>query len=466
MPAVAFVTPVPVLARSKHRGLPPSRRRTTPPNTNNNPPRAHLFNPFAKPGVPTPHAAPPKLAPPVPSQVQPASPGGLERSSAANNPHKPLRLFESSTPPPLRKPANTPPSFVAQAVRTVGTSVVRIDIERIVRPAVQLDPLLDDPNLAKLFGEPSTRPRVERGQGSGFIISTDGYLLTNAHVVRNATKVTVTLTDGRSFAGVVKGSDEYLDLAVVKVDAEGRDLPVAPLGASAELEVGDWVIAVGNPVGLDNTVTLGIVSSLNRSSTEVGIPEKRLSLIQTSASLNPGSSGGPICNQWGEVVGISTAVRANAEAIGFAIPIDVAKDAALELASGKTIAHAFVGIRMSNMTPALARQNNKDPNSLGIVPEIEGAQVTRVIPKSPAAESGIRRNDVIVAIDGHAVKTTKDVQSIVDRSRVGQVVTVHVLRGESTNPMKLDIKTGNLSLAKKEYASARSEMVTPPPRLH
>lgn len=464
MPAVAFVTPAPVLACSKHRGLPPSRRRITAPNTRNTPPRAHLFNPFAKPGIPTPPAAPPKSAPPVPSQVQPASPGGLERSSAANNPHKPLRLFESQTPP-LRKPANTPPSFVAQAVRTVGTSVVRIDIERIVRPAVQLDPLLDDPNLAKLFGEPSTRPRVERGQGSGFIISTDGYLLTNAHVVRNATKVTVTLTDGRSFAGVVKGSDEYLDLAVVKVDAEGRDLPVAPLGASAELEVGDWVIAVGNPVGLDNTVTLGIVSSLNRSSTEVGIPEKRLSLIQTSASLNPGSSGGPICNQWGEVVGISTAVRANAEAIGFAIPIDVAKDAAVELASGKTIAHAFVGIRMSNMTPALARQNNKDPNSLGIVPEIEGAQVTRVIPKSPAAESGIRRNDVIVAIDGHAVKTTKDVQSIVDRSRVGQVVTVHVLRGESTSPMKLDIKTGNLSLAKKEYASARSEMVTPPPRL-
>ena len=159
--------------------------------------------------------------------------------------------------------------------------------------------------------------------------------------------------------------------------------------------MGDWVIAVGNPVGLDNTVTLGIVSSLNRSSSEVGIPEKRLSLIQTSASLNPGSSGGPICNQWGEVVGISTAVRANAEAIGFAIPIDVAKDVASELAKGKPIAHAYVGIKMANLTPAFARQNNEDPNSVGIVPEIEGALVMRVTTNSPAANAGVRRNDVI-----------------------------------------------------------------------
>lgn len=416
---------------------------------------ANIFNPFAKPSPPV---TLPKISEP-PIQIQPKA-----RANTKSDPNSPLRLF--SSPTSTRKSTHSAPSFVAQAVRTVGTSVVRIDTERVVRPSASLDPLLEDPHLAKLFGEPSLRPRLERGQGSGFIISADGYLLTNAHVVRNAQKVTVTLTDGRSFAGVVKGSDEYLDLAVIKVDPEGKDLPVAPLGASCDLEVGDWVIAVGNPVGLDNTVTLGIVSSLNRSSSEVGIPEKRLSLIQTSASLNPGSSGGPICNQWGEVIGISTAVRANAEAIGFAIPIDVAKDVAAELAKGKTLAHAFVGIKMGNLTPALARQNNKDPNSLGIVPEIDGAIVVRVLPKSPAAEAGLRRNDVIVAIDGQAVKNAKDVQMVVDRSRVGQVITVHVIRGESSTPIHVGIKTGNLSLAKKDVLSIRPDLASPRTQMH
>lgn len=416
---------------------------------------ANMFNPFAKPNA-SQEVIPKPPDPPAHVRVAPKDP---ENRLARTGPNAPLRLFDSPTS--LRKPPHSAPSFVTQAVRTVGTSVVRIDTERVVRPSPSLDPLLDDPHLAKLFGEPSLRPRLERGQGSGFIISVDGYLLTNAHVVRNAQKVTVTLTDGRSFAGVVKGTDEFLDLAVVKVDTEGRQLPVAPMGASSDLQVGDWVIAVGNPVGLDNTVTLGIVSSLNRSSSEVGIPEKRLSLIQTSASLNPGSSGGPICNQWGEVVGISTAVRANAEAIGFAIPIDVAKDVAAELAKGKTIAHAFVGIKMANLTPAYARQNNKDPNSLGILPEIDGAFVVRVVPKSPAADSGIRRHDVIVAIDGRQVRNGKDVQAIVDRTQVGQIVTMHVLRGDSATPLQVDIKTGNLSSLKKDQFSIKPEVLIP-----
>lgn len=399
-----------------------------------------LFNPFAP-------SKPPATA--VKQVVVP-------KTTKSNVPEAPLRLFDTATP--RKSPPRQTSSFVTQAVRTVGTSVVRIDTERVIRPSANLDPLLEDPSLAKIFGDAPMRPRLERGQGSGFIISQDGYLLTNAHVVRAAQKVTVTLTDGRSFVGVVKGSDEYLDLAVVKVETDGKSLPVAPMGASADLEVGDWVIAVGNPVGLDNTVTLGIVSSLNRSSSEVGIPEKRLNLIQTSASLNAGSSGGPICNQWGEVVGISTAVRANAEAIGFAIPIDIAKDVASELARGNTIAHAFVGIKMANLTPAFAKQNNKDPNSLGIVPEVDGALVVRVVPKSPAADAGVRRNDVIVAIDGKSVKNAKDVQAIVDRSRVGQLVNVNVLRGDASSRIDLVIKTGNLSSLKREqYIKSGSE---------
>ncbi|KAI0565073.1 Peptidase S1C [Gracilaria domingensis] len=431
---MAFVVAIP-LRRPPPASSRLSRLRRPPPLQASLLPA--LFNPFAAPKHPAPPAQPPSVQPAKPSAAKPAS-------------DKPLRLFESNS----RKPRQNT-SFVTQAVRSVGSAVVRIDTERVIRQAPN-DPLFDDPQFAKIFGESPFRQRYERGQGSGFIISSDGHLLTNAHVVRAAQKVTVTLTDGRSFVGVVKGSDEYLDLAVIKIDAGGKPLPVAPMGSSSELEVGDWVIAVGNPVGLDNTVTLGIVSSLNRSAAEVGIPEKRLNLIQTSASLNQGSSGGPICNQWGEVVGISTAIRINAEAIGFAIPIDIAKEVASELARGKPIAHAYVGIRMTSITPASARQNNQDPNSLSIVPEVDGALVVRVMPKSPAANGGLRRYDVIVSIDGKKVRNAKDVQAVVDRSRVGQQVNVQVLRGESASPIQLGIKTGNLSNLKAEPPSTAS----------
>lgn len=159
--------------------------------------------------------------------------------------------------------------------------------------------------------------RRESGQGSGVILSEEGLILTNSHVVKNAAKVTVTLTDGRTFEGTVKGSDDYMDLAAVRIKPSGRSLPTAPLGRSDELQVGDWVIAIGNAVGLDSTVTLGIVSSLSRSAAEVGIPNKKVNFIQTDAAINPGNSGGPLLNEFGEVIGINTAIRANAMGIGF-----------------------------------------------------------------------------------------------------------------------------------------------------
>lgn len=359
-------------------------------------------------------------------------------------------------------------SFVTKAVRSVGAAVVRIDTERVMRgPAgILLQPpgedgaLFDDSRLKKFFGEyygkqrvpggggmmPFHEPkRMMRGQGSGFITSKDGLVITNSHVVKGAEKVTVTLTDGRSFVGVVKGTDELLDLAVIKVDAQGKDLPVAPLGVSADLQVGDWVIAVGNPVGLDNTVTVGIVSSLNRSSAEVGIPDKRMSLIQTSAPLNMGNSGGPLLNEFGEVVGINTAVRINAEAIGFAIPIDRAKLIAKELAQGHTIAHAYVGIQMKNVTPQLAMQNNKDPNAYALIPEVEGALVAHVVPSSPAASAGLRRYDIITSIDGRSVRNIKEAQNIVDTFNVGQMVNMKVVRGDKRNVIDIGVKTGDFA---------------------
>ncbi|GJQ14184.1 hypothetical protein GpartN1_g5975.t1 [Galdieria partita] len=337
-------------------------------------------------------------------------------------------------------------SFVTEAVKAVGPSVVRIDTERKISTAN--DPLLEDPFFKKFFGDEFQRQlpreRTERGQGSGFIISKDGLILTNAHVVKNVEKVTVTLTDGRAYVGTVKGTDDLLDLAVIRIDPKGRELPVAPLGNSSELQVGDWVIALGNPVGLDNTVTLGIVSSLNRSAAEVGIPEKKIDFIQTDAAINPGNSGGPLVNEFGQVVGINAAIRANAEGIGFAIPIDKAKAISDALAKGKKIQHPFIGIQMSTITPELAKQNNEDPNAPIMIPELEGALIVRILPKTPAAEAGLRRFDVIQSVDGHNVRSAKEVQSYVDNVKVGQVIHMKVVRG-GDKVLTIAVRTGDLN---------------------
>jgi S1-C subfamily serine protease len=311
-------------------------------------------------------------------------------------------------------------SFVTAAVEAVGPSVVRIDTERLVE-RVPLEGYLF-PGL-----EPESQ-RKESGQGSGVILSDEGVIMTNAHVVNKANKVTVTLTDGRTFEGTVKGSDEFLDLAVIKIKPTGRALPTAPLGRSEDLQVGDWVVAIGNAVGLDSTVTLGIVSSLSRSAAEVGIPNKKVNFIQTDAAINPGNSGGPLLNEFGEVIGVNTAIRANAAGIGFAIPIDTAEKAVRELAQGKKIPHAYLGISMSSLTPESAKQNNADPNTNVELPEAKGALVLAVGPDTPAAKAGFRKFDLIQELAGQSVGTAADAQAIVDASRVGQQLQVKVNR--------------------------------------
>jgi S1-C subfamily serine protease len=202
---------------------------------------------------------------------------------------------------------NSGASFVSIAVDLVGAAVVRIDTERTITRRV--DPFYGDEALTGL-----PQQQLLRGQGSGFIIDRDGIILTNAHVVDRADKVTVILKDGRSFKGKVRGVDAVTDLAVIKVSG-ATNLPTARLGDSDLVKVGDWAIAVGNPFGLDNTVTLGIVSTLKRASSTVGMTDKRLDFIQTDAAINPGNSGGPLLNSKGEVIGINTAIRADAIAI-------------------------------------------------------------------------------------------------------------------------------------------------------
>jgi len=333
-------------------------------------------------------------------------------------------------------------SFVTTAVNRVGSAVVRIDTERTITR--RNDPFMEDPFFRRFFGDsfPQQSPTEQlRGLGSGFIIDKSGVILTNAHVVDKADKVTVRLKDGRTFEGKVRGIDEVTDLAVVKINA-GNDLPVAPLGSSRNVQVGDWAIAVGNPLGFDNTVTLGIVSTLKRSSAQVGISDKRLDFIQTDAAINPGNSGGPLLNGLGEVIGINTAIRADAMGIGFAIPIDKAKAIATQLQRNGKVAHPYLGVQMVTLTPELAKQNNSDPNSMLTIPEVKGVLVLRVIPNSPAAIAGIRRGDVIVQIDNKAITSAEQLQSIVEDSTLGQALQVKIQRGNQTQI--LSVRTAEL----------------------
>ncbi|BAZ41521.1 peptidase S1 and S6 chymotrypsin/Hap [Calothrix sp. NIES-4101] len=336
-------------------------------------------------------------------------------------------------------------SFVTAAVNRVGNAVVRIDTERTVVSRRIPDPFFDDPFFRRFFGDslPQQMPsqQQQRGLGSGFIIDKSGLVLTNAHVVDKADRVTVRLKDGRTIEGKVQGVDEVTDLAVVKINA-GGNLPVATLGSSSNVQVGDWAIAVGNPLGLDNTVTLGIVSTLRRTSRDVGIGNKRLEFIQTDAAINPGNSGGPLLNAQGEVIGINTAIRGDAMGIGFAIPIDRAKSIASQLQKGETVAHPFIGIGMEDLTPELAKQINANPNNPIRIPEINGILVARVIPNSPAADAGIRVGDVVVQVDGQRINNGEQLLNIVEQSRIGQTLQLKVQRGNQTQ--QLSIRTAQL----------------------
>jgi len=332
--------------------------------------------------------------------------------------------------------------FVSMAVEKVGGAVVRIDTERTV---TQTNPFADDPFFRRFFGDDffpnGPRERRLRGQGSGVIVDSNGIILTNAHVVNQADQVSVNLKDGRTFDGKVLGADSVTDLAVIKI--EGQDLPTVPLGDSDQVRVGDWAIAVGNPLGLDNTVTLGIISTLNRPSAKVGIPDKRLDFLQTDAAINPGNSGGPLLNDRGEVIGINTAIRADANGIGFAIPVNKAKAIYPKLAEGKGVSHPYIGIRMVSLTPQLAQEINRDPNAGVMIPEMEGVLVMQVQPDTPAARAGLRRGDVITAIEGNRITSAEELQRMVENSNVGEKLNFEVRRGErvetlSVYPSELD----------------------------
>jgi S1-C subfamily serine protease len=326
-------------------------------------------------------------------------------------------------------------NFIASAVERVGPAVVRIDAARKI--VNEVPDAFQSPLFKKFFGGelPVPRERVERGTGSGFILSADGRLLTNAHVVSGTDTVEVTLKDGRTFEGQVMGSDPVTDVAVVKINASG--LPTVQLGRSDNLVPGQWAIAIGNPLGLDNTVTAGIISATGRSSSQVGVPDKRVSFIQTDAAINPGNSGGPLLNDRGEVIGINTAIRADAQGLGFAIPIETARRVAEQLFAKGRVEHPYLGVQMVDLTPALRKEINQDTDANLKVNQDEGVLVVRVFDNSPAAQGGIQQGDIIQKIDGKAVKTSSDVQTKVEGSQIGTPLQVEVNRNGQVRSLRV-----------------------------
>ena len=326
--------------------------------------------------------------------------------------------ISDATPIPPLKPGN---NLIVDAVARVGPAVVRIDtVRRTVNP------------LGGLFGG-GPPIQQQQGQGSGFITRSDGVVLTNAHVVEGASEVGVTLPDGRSFRGKVLGGDPLTDVAVVKVAASR--LPVAPLGDSSKLRPGEWAIAIGNPLGLDNTVTAGIISAIQRTNA-VG-EGQRVPYIQTDAAVNPGNSGGPLINDRGQVIGINTAIRqAPGAGLSFAVPINVARQIAAQILARGYASHPYIGVRLQAITPQLAREINAATRECQL-PEVNGVVVVDVLSGSPAARGGLQPCDLIESVNGQAVRNPSEVQLAVDRGRVGQILPIRIRRGGLNVELKL-----------------------------
>ncbi len=319
-------------------------------------------------------------------------------------------------------------AFLAMAENTIADiaeeaskSVVNIN----VRTNAQVHPML------QMMG---IEMPPQEGVGSGIIVKSNGYILTNYHVVGDASEILVTLNDKRQFKGKVVGKDAYTDLAAVKIDA--TDLPVAKLGVSKTLRPGDWVIAIGSPMGIDHTVTMGIISGVNRNLVNEG---SRVQLIQTDAAINQGNSGGPLINIHGEVVGMNELIfnPRFAQNMCFAIPVDVFKEVSDQLISGQKVLHPWVGLGMQDISDDLARAMGLPKNTRGVV-------VIQVVPDSPAEQSNVALADVIQKIDGKEVNSAQEVKDLIKGHKPQDRMTFLVLRAGKLVP--IDVIVGEFKM--------------------
>ncbi|MNX70417.1 putative serine protease HtrA [compost metagenome] len=350
------------------------------------------------------------------------------------------RERNSGAPSTSRTPIAPPARPVAGGL-PIGSERIADLAERAAPAVVNIDTLTrqrrrsGDPFEDYFFGPQET---LQKGVGSGFIVDPGGIVVTNHHVVRNATRLTVTLNDGRKLPGHIVGRDPGTDIAVIQI--EGKDLPTLSLGDSHHLRVGEWVVAIGSPLGLSKTVTAGIISALNR---DVSISE-RVSFIQTDAAINPGNSGGPLIDMNGRVIGVNTAIAAQAQGIGFAIPADTVRAIVEQLRAKGKVERAWIGVSISELTPERAAQLDR-----AVEP---GILVQQVIPRGPAARGGLQPGDVLVEVDSRKLTKPSDLIRYLADKKVGETVAVRVSRHGQRSTLKL-----RLDALPEEAAQPRAE---------
>lgn len=327
------------------------------------------------------------------------------------------------SPPPAASQDVFTGNPVATIAKKASPAVVNIDTKTLVRKS--FSPFGNDPFLRQFFGDQAdlfSRVVPMEGKGSGFIASPDGMILTNSHVVDGADSVTVTLSDGRRFDAEIVGKDSTYDLAVIRIKA--NNLPVLKMGDSDRTQVGEWVVAIGNPFGLEHTVTVGVISAKNRS-----IRLEKLNFdgfFQTDAAINPGNSGGPLINLDNQVIGINTAIVPYAQGIGFAIPINVAKQVMNDLVKFGRVKRAWLGVYMQPVTSEIIE-------AFGLK-SADGALVSDVVPNSPAEKAGLQRGDIIKSFGGAPVKTPEELSKTVRKQVAGDVVKAEIIReGKTVN---------------------------------
>jgi serine protease Do len=319
----------------------------------------------------------------------------------------------------LNAPRMIPDNFSALAAE-VGPAVVNVQVEKTTQGEASMQPFegspFGDERFKDFFGKQMPpQERREGAVGTGFIIDKSGYIITNNHVVEDADKIKVKLKDEREFEAKVIGRDPQTDIALIKIDAKG-DLPVTKLGRSADLKVGEWVVAVGSPFGLEQTVTAGIVSAKGRVIGSGPYDD----FIQTDASINPGNSGGPLVNMNGEVVGINTAIIAHGQGIGFAIPIDMATKIVAQLKENGEVTRGWLGVSIQDLKGDLAQYYGVKGN--------EGVLVTEVVPGNPAQKAGIKAKDIITAVNGEKVTSSRELTAKAATLPVGGITKITVVR--------------------------------------
>jgi Do/DeqQ family serine protease len=342
-------------------------------------------------------------------------------------------LFGASRAAPSREGGPVPENPFVRVAELVTPAVVNISTVTSGkgRPPTELfRPFGNEPFFRDFFDrffEGMPRRRQQTSLGSGVIIEKGGLILTNNHVVKDADEITVKFANKQEAKGKVVGTDPKTDLAVIRVTTK-EDLPVVALGNSDTLHVGEWAIAIGNPFGLDHTLTVGVISATGRS--EVGIAAYE-NFIQTDASINPGNSGGPLLNIRGEVIGINTAIVASGQGIGFAIPVNMARKVMEDLVKKGKVTRGWLGVGIQPLTPELAK-------SFGLGAD-EGILVNQVMPKSPAEAAGLKTGDLILTVDGKPVKDPRQLQRIVAEAEIGKSIEVTILREKQKRTLRVQI---------------------------